>query len=192
MRPTDKATADSRSLQSFAIIKNTGNGNFVLGRFHTRARNGLFAGLRLACVQSNPPRQTPLVRFFLRGGDGCTEARHIGLCKADRTTWKLTLQDNNTTPKEPKTERVVAVAVAVAVAAVWMSILYTGYLKRMIHLQTVRQNWQIKSGGLSIQNKNHMFNFQIKTCYPSDANYQTDNPSHTNSPSLVWKRPFMF
>ena len=109
MRPTDKATADSRSLQSFAIIKNTGNGNFVLGRFHTRARNGLFAGLRLACVQSNPPRQTPLVRFFLRGGDGCTEARHIGLCKADRTTWKLTLQDNNTTPKEPKTERVVAV-----------------------------------------------------------------------------------
>ena len=42
MKPTDKATADSRSLQSFAIIKNTGNGNFVIGRFHIRARNGLF------------------------------------------------------------------------------------------------------------------------------------------------------
>ena len=33
MRPTDKATADSRSVQSFAIIKNTGHGNFVIGRF---------------------------------------------------------------------------------------------------------------------------------------------------------------
>ena len=41
MRPTDKVTADSRSVQSFAIIKNTGHGNFVIGRFHTRARNGL-------------------------------------------------------------------------------------------------------------------------------------------------------
>ena len=41
MRPTDKATADSRSVQSFAIVKNTGHGNFVIGRFsHTRARDG--------------------------------------------------------------------------------------------------------------------------------------------------------
>ena len=30
--------------------------------------------------------------------------------------------------------------------------LYTGYLKRIIHLQTVSQNWRIKSGGLFIQN----------------------------------------
>ena len=29
----------------------------------------------------------------------------IKFCKADRTTWKLTSQDINTTPKEPKTER---------------------------------------------------------------------------------------
>ena len=42
MWPTDKATADSGSVQSFAIIKNTGQGNFVIGRFQTRARNGLF------------------------------------------------------------------------------------------------------------------------------------------------------
>ena len=41
MGPTDKATADSHSVQSFAIIKNIGNGNFVIGRFHTRGRNGL-------------------------------------------------------------------------------------------------------------------------------------------------------
>ena len=34
-------TADSGSVQSFATIKNTGHGNFVIGRFHTRARNGL-------------------------------------------------------------------------------------------------------------------------------------------------------
>ena len=27
-----------------------------------------------------------------------------------------------------------------------------GYLKRIIHLQTVRQNWQVKSGGWFIQN----------------------------------------
>ena len=34
MRPTDKATADSRSVQSFAIIKNTGHGNcFTLAVF---------------------------------------------------------------------------------------------------------------------------------------------------------------
>ena len=55
--------------------------------------------------------------------------------------------------------------------------LYTGYLERIIHLQTVRQNWRIKSGGLFIQNKNHYIS---ETHYLSDANYQTDNPSHTN------------
>jgi len=32
-------------------------------------------------------------------------SRHTEFCKADCTTWKLTLQDINTTPKEPKTER---------------------------------------------------------------------------------------
>ena len=41
MRPIDKATADSLSVQSFDIIKNTGHGNFVIGRNQTRARNGL-------------------------------------------------------------------------------------------------------------------------------------------------------
>ena len=33
------------------------------------------------------------------------EVRHIEISKADRTTWKLTLHDINTTPIEPKTER---------------------------------------------------------------------------------------
>ena len=42
-----------------------------------------------------------------------------------------------------------------------------------------------------VHSKLKPFPFQIKTYYPSDANYQTDNPSHTNNPSLVWKRPFL-
>ena len=33
------------------------------------------------------------------------QSRRTEFCKADRTSWKLTLQDINTTPKEPKTER---------------------------------------------------------------------------------------
>ena len=37
----DKATADSLSVQSFAISKNSEHRNFVIGRFQTRARNGL-------------------------------------------------------------------------------------------------------------------------------------------------------
>ena len=47
----------------FCIIKNTGHGNFVVGHFHTRARKWIVR-LRLACVQSPPPLQTPLFRSF--------------------------------------------------------------------------------------------------------------------------------
>ena len=36
-----------------------------------------------------------------------------------------------------------------------------------------------------VHSKLKPFHFQIKTYYLSDANYQTDNPSHTNNPSLV-------
>ena len=42
-----------------------------------------------------------------------------------------------------------------------------------------------------VHSKGKPFPFQIKTYYLSDANYQTDNPSHTNNPSLEWKRPFL-
>ena len=38
-----------------------------------------------------------------------------------------------------------------------------------------------------VHSKGKPFPFQIKTYYLSDANYQTDNPSDTNNPSLVWK-----
>ena len=36
-----------------------------------------------------------------------------------------------------------------------------------------------------VHSKLKPFHFQIKTYYLSDANYQTDNPSHTNDLSLV-------
>ena len=57
MRPKDKATVDSRSVQSFAIIKNTVRGNFVIDRFHARAT-----------IEMDYPSETSLLRFFLRGG----------------------------------------------------------------------------------------------------------------------------
>ena len=68
MRPTDKATGDSRSVQSFVIIKNTGDGNFVNGCFHTRARNGLSARLRLALNRRPLPHRHPFSDFFLGEG----------------------------------------------------------------------------------------------------------------------------
>ena len=68
MRPTDKATGDSRSVQSFAIIKNTEHGNFVNGCFHTRARNGLSARLRLALNRRPLPHRHPFSDFFLGEG----------------------------------------------------------------------------------------------------------------------------
>ena len=54
--------------------------------------------------------------------------------------------------------------------------LYTGYLERIIPSSKVR--WIVHS-------KLKLFHFQIKTYYLSDANHQTDNPSHTNN------RPFL-
>ena len=42
-----------------------------------------------------------------------------------------------------------------------------------------------------VHSKLKLFHFEIKTYYLPDANNQTDNPSHTNDPSLVWKRPFL-
>ena len=39
--------------------------------------------------------------------------------------------------------------------------------------------------GRIVHSKLKPLHFQIKTYYLSDANYQTDNPSHTNDLSLV-------
>ena len=56
--------------------------------------------------------------------------------------------------------------------------LYTGYLERIIPSSKVRRIADLKL---------KLFHFQIKTYYLSDANHQTDNPSHTNNPSLAVK-----
>ena len=131
MRPTDKATGDSRSVQSFVIIKNTGDGNFVNDCFHTRARNGLSARLRLALNRRPLPHRHPFSDFFL--GEGAAVHRLS--------------QTDNPYPNCPSK-------------------------------LTDKVRWIVHS-------KLKPFHFQTKTYYVSDANYQTDNPSHANHPSLV-------
>ena len=121
----------------FCIIKNTGHGNFVVGHFHTRARKWIVR-LRLACVQSPPPLQTPLFRSFF-WGEGAAVHRLFG-----------TGNPSSNCPSK-----------------------LVDKVRRIVH------------------SKLKPFHFQIKTYYLSDANYQTDNPSHTNDPSLVWKWPFL-
>ena len=133
MRPTDKSRQTVVLCSPFCIIKNTGHGNFVVGRFYTRARKWIIR-LRLPCVQSPAPPLPYNTPFQF-----CSEGRGQ---------------------------------------------LYTGYLEWIIHLQTVRQNWQDKVRRI-VHSKLQPFHFQIKTYYLSDTNYQTDNPSHANDPSLV-------
>ena len=103
---------------------------------HTRARNGLSVGdWPVYSPHPSPPRppQTTLLRFFLRGVGGSTQAKPCPNCQSK-----------------------------------WMD-----NVRRIVH------------------SKLKLFHFQIKTYYLPDANNQTDNPSHTNNPSLVWKRPFL-
>ena len=63
MRPMDKATANSLSVQFFSMIENTEHGNFVIGRFQTRARNGLSVSDSL-CTVAPSPTDTPSPIFF--------------------------------------------------------------------------------------------------------------------------------
>ena len=132
MRPTDKATADSRSVQSFAIIKNTGHGTLELEMEYTSKTS--------LCTVPPPPFPTdrPFSDFFW-GNGGAVVHR---LSRTDNPVFKLSVQ-------------------------------LTDKVRRIGH------------------SKLKPFYFQIKTYYLSDTNYQTVNPSHTNDPSLVWKRPFL-
>ena len=109
-------------------LKNTGHGNFVIGRFHTRAKNGLYPSETSLCTVALSPTDTPSPIFSEERGR-----------------------------------------------------LYTGYLKRIIYLQTVPSKLTDKVRWI-IHSKLKPFHFQIKTYYLSDSNYQTDNPSHTNNP----------
>ena len=136
MRPTDKATADSRSVQSFAIIKSTEHGNFVIGRFHARARNGLSVW--------------------------------------DESVYSHALPTDTPSP-------------IVCEGRAW---LYTGFLERIIPSSNCPSKLTDKVRRI-VHSKLKLFHFQIKKYYLSDAKYQTDNPSHTNNPSLVRKRPFL-
>ena len=60
----DKVMADSLSVQSFAIIKNTGHGNFVIGRFTLELEMDYPSETGLCTVAPSP-----LLRFF-SGGKG--------------------------------------------------------------------------------------------------------------------------
>ena len=134
MRPADKATADSRSVQSFAIIINTGHGNFVIGRFHTHGLEMDYpseTGLCTVPTTPSPPHRQPFSDFF----SGEWAALH-----------RLSETDNPSPNCQSKL------------------------------MDNVRR---------TVHSKLKLFHFQIKTYYLPDANNQTDNPSHTNDPSLV-------
>ena len=74
MRPTDKETADSRSVQSFAIIKNTGHGNcFTLAVFTLELEMDYPSETSL-CTVTPSLTDTPSPFRLLRGGGGCTQA----------------------------------------------------------------------------------------------------------------------
>ena len=130
MRPVDKPTADGRSVQSFAIIKNAGHGNFLLAVFKLELEMDYPSETGL-CTVAPSPTDTPSLIFFR--GEGAAVHR-------------LSEMDNPSSNCPSK---------------------LMDKVRRIVH------------------SKLKLFHFQIKTYYLSDANHQTDNPSHTNNPSLV-------
>ena len=62
--------------------------------------------------------------------------------------------------------------------------MYTGYLERIIPSSNCPSKLKDKVRRI-VHSKLKLFHFQIKTYCLSDANHETDNPSHTNNPSLV-------
>ena len=132
MRPTDKATADSRPVQSFAVIKTLERGILLLAVFTlelemdhpSRSETSL-------CTVVPLPHRHPFSDFFW--GKGAAVHRN-----------EKTETDNPSSNCLSK---------------------LMDEVRRIVH------------------KKLKPFHFQIKTYYPSDSNYQTDNPSHTNNPS---------
>ena len=66
MRPIGKATVGSRSVQSFAIIKNTGQGNLLLAVFKLELEMDYTSETSL-CTVSPSPTDTPSRIFFSEG-----------------------------------------------------------------------------------------------------------------------------
>ena len=64
--------------------------------------------------------------------------------------------------------------------------LYTGYLERIIPSSNCPSKLTDKVRRI-VHSKLKLFHFQIKTYYLSDENYQTDNLSHADNPSLEVK-----
>ena len=59
--------------------------------------------------------------------------------------------------------------------------LYTGYLKRIIPSSNCPSKLIDIKVRRIVHSKLKLFHFQIKKCYLSDENHQTDNPSHKNT-----------
>ena len=59
--------------------------------------------------------------------------------------------------------------------------MYTGYLERIIPSSNCPSKLTDKVRQI-VHSKLKLFHFRIKKYYLSDANHQTDNPSHTNNP----------
>ena len=74
MRPTDKATADSRSVQYLAIIENAGHGNcFTLAVFTLELEMDYPSETSL-CTVNPSPTDTLSPFLLLTGGGCCTQA----------------------------------------------------------------------------------------------------------------------
>ena len=75
MRPSGKATADRRSVQSLAIIKNPGHGNcFTLAVFTLELEMDYLSIQTRLCTVTPSPTDTTSPFPLLRGGSGCTQA----------------------------------------------------------------------------------------------------------------------
>ena len=73
MKPMGKATVGSRSVQSLAITKNTGQGNLLLAVFKLELEMDYTSETSL-CAVAPSPTDTPSPIFFWGEGSGCVQA----------------------------------------------------------------------------------------------------------------------
>ena len=87
MRPTDKATADSLSVQSFAIIKKTLDTGILLLAVFTLEPEMDYPSETSLCTVA-PSQQTPLLRFFSEGRGRL----YTGYLERDNPVLKLSVE----------------------------------------------------------------------------------------------------